>query len=168
RVGAGGGGCPTCQTDTREQERLQVMRVQAGDAAQTAAPAIVHDALSSPGQPLDPATRAFMEPRFGHDFSKVRVHTDERGGESARAVGALAYTVGNDIVFDTGRFTPESRAGRSLLAHELTHVLQQTPGATSLQRQPTKRDPDAERAAAVAEAEAAGRVTEELEAQCEA
>jgi hypothetical protein len=66
-----------------------------------------------------------MEPRFGHDFSGVRVHTDAQAAESARAVNALAYTVGRDVVFGAGQFAPQSPAGRRLMAHELTHVVQQ-------------------------------------------
>jgi hypothetical protein len=89
------------------------------------APPIVHDVLRSPGQPLDITARAFMEPRFGHDFSNVRVHTDDRAATSARAVNALAYTVGSHIAFDTGRYRPDSGNGQRLLAHELTHVVQQ-------------------------------------------
>jgi hypothetical protein len=84
----------------------------------------VHEVLRSPGQPLDPATRAFMEPRFGHDFSKVRVHADEHAAQSANAVDALAYTVGHDVVFASGRYAPHMADGRKLLAHELTHVVQ--------------------------------------------
>src|SRR5512134_563730 len=95
---------------------------------QHGAPPIVHEALRSPGQPLDAATRAFMEPRFGHDFSGVRVHTDARAAESARAVQALAYTVGRDIVFGDQRYSPQTSPGRRLLAHELTHTLQQRQG----------------------------------------
>ena len=87
-------------------------------------PPILHEVLRSPGQPLDAATRAFFEPRFGHDFSRVRIHTDARAAESARAVDALAYTVGRDVVFGRGRFVPESSEGRQLLAHELVHTLQ--------------------------------------------
>jgi len=78
------------------------------------------------GQPLPKSTRAFMEPRFGHDFSKVRIHTDNRADESAHAVNALAYTVGRDVVFDAGQYQPATSEGKRLLAHELTHVLQQT------------------------------------------
>jgi len=89
------------------------------------APLIVHDVLRSPGQPLDAATRSFFEPRFGHDFSQVRVHTDARAAESARAVNALAYTVGRDVVFGAGEYSPKANAGRGLLAHELAHVIQQ-------------------------------------------
>jgi hypothetical protein len=85
----------------------------------------VHEVLRSPGQPLDANTRAFMEPRFGHDFSRVRVHSDASAAESARAVNALAYTVGQDIVFEAGRYAPGASEGRRLLAHELTHVVQQ-------------------------------------------
>jgi hypothetical protein len=81
--------------------------------------------LNSPGQPLDPATRAFMEPRFGHDFSKVRVHTDARAAESAKAVQARAYTVGSDIVFSRGAYAPAATASKALLAHELAHTIQQ-------------------------------------------
>jgi hypothetical protein len=90
------------------------------------APPIVHEVLSSSGQPLDAATRAFFESRFGHDFGRVRVHTDERAEQSARNVNAHAYTVGHDIVFSTGKFSPVTREGQRLLAHELTHVVQQT------------------------------------------
>jgi len=88
-------------------------------------PPIVHDVLSSPGRPLDAGTRAFMEPHFGHDFSQVRVHTDSRTAESVRAVNALAYTVGRDVVFGIGQYTPTTSEGKRLLAHELTHVVQQ-------------------------------------------
>ena len=90
-----------------------------------AVPSVVHDVLRAPGQPLDAATRVFMEPRFGHDFSSVRVHTDDRAAESARAVNALAYTVGRNVVFDAGQYQPRTSPGQRLLAHELTHVLQQ-------------------------------------------
>jgi peptidoglycan/xylan/chitin deacetylase (PgdA/CDA1 family) len=92
----------------------------------------VHDVLRSPGQSLDAAIRAFFEPRFGHDFSQVRVHTDARAEESARAVNALAYTVGRDVVFGKGQYAHGRMAGCQLLAHELTHVVQQAK-QTSLQ-----------------------------------
>jgi len=92
------------------------------------APPIIHEVLRSPGQPLDATTRAFMEPRFGHDFSNVRVHADAKAGESARAVDALAYTVRNQIAFGASRYAPGSLEGRKLLAHELTHTIQQSSG----------------------------------------
>jgi hypothetical protein len=91
----------------------------------TAAPPIVHEALRSSGQPLDSATRAYFEPRFGHDFGDVRVHADALAAQSADAVHALAFTLGQDIVFAAGRYRPETPGGRRLLAHELTHVVQQ-------------------------------------------
>ena len=89
------------------------------------APSLVHEVLRLPGQPLDPATRAFMEPRFGHDLSQVRVHIGAKAAESARAVNALAYSVGTSVVFGAGRYAPSTEVGRRLLAHELTHTLQQ-------------------------------------------
>jgi hypothetical protein len=88
-------------------------------------PPIVHEVLRSPGQPLDAETREFMEPRFGHDFSHVRVHTDTKAAESAYAINAHAYTLGENVVFADGRYQPRSARGRHLLAHELAHTIQQ-------------------------------------------
>ena len=92
------------------------------------APAIVHEMLHAHGAPLDANARRFFEPRFRFDFSRVRIHTDARAAESARAVNALAYTVGNDIVFAVGQYAPRTASGRQLLAHELAHVTQQSVG----------------------------------------
>lgn len=86
-------------------------------------PPVVHEVLRSPGHSLEPDTRAFMESRFDRDFSQVRVHTDAKAAESARAVNALAYTVGRDVVFGARQYA--SGRGNKLLAHELTHVVQQ-------------------------------------------
>jgi len=94
--------------------------------ATSAVPPIVHEVLSSPGRPLDASTRTFMESRFGHDFSQVRVHTDARAAESARAVNSRAYTVGKDVVFGAEQYMPQTKDGRCLLVHELTHVIQQS------------------------------------------
>lgn len=77
------------------------------------------------GQPLPESTRSFFEPRFGRDFSQVRVHSDAEATESARAVNARAFTVGKDVVFGKGEYSPETVQGKRLLAHELTHVVQQ-------------------------------------------
>ncbi len=107
-------------------------------------PPIVHEVLNSPGRPLDADSRGFMEPRFGYDFGHVRVHTDAKAAESAGAVNALAYTVGQTIVFGQSRYAPSTHAGRELLAHELTHVVQgagagrmtASPGFGLLMRQP--------------------------------
>lgn len=158
------------------RKKRSLLRRAAVSRAPETVPPIVHEALRSPGQPLDAATRAFMEPRFGHDFggatspgsamqiaqrdliinrpddryereadrtadyimkaspraaargfdfSKVRIHTDAIAAESARKVDALAFTVGDHIVFGTGRYAPNSSSGRRLLAHELAHVVQQ-------------------------------------------
>ena len=155
---------------------LPPQRTAASPSSAHQAPPIVHEALRSPGQPLDGKTRAFMEPRIGHDFSRiqvyppaslsgsagltlgrpndrleknaeamaerithlpasladesydlsrVRVHTDARAAESARSIHANAYTVGRDIVFNQGQYAPHSGRGAQLLAHELTHVVQQ-------------------------------------------
>lgn len=95
------------------------------------APPIVHEVLRSSGQPLEFKTRATMEQRFRHDFSGVRVHTDAKAAESARAVHALAYTVGRNIIFSTGRYAPYRSDGQRLIAHELTHVVQQSQSAGS-------------------------------------
>ena len=109
----------------QDKEKLTLQHSSADQAGTTTVPPIVHEVLGSPGQPVDAATRAFMEPRFGHDFSKVRVHTDARAAESAREVNALAYTVGHDIVFGEGEYAPETSTGQRILTHELTHVVQQ-------------------------------------------
>ena len=89
-------------------------------------PASVDRVLSSPGRPLDPALQQDMGQRFGHDFSQVRVHSGSAAEQSARELNAKAYTVGSDIVFGVGQFAPGEHEGRRLLAHELTHVVQQS------------------------------------------
>lgn len=118
--------CPDCLTEPPRQapRRLQTKRDGAGRAEQTAPP-IVHDVLQSLGQPLDAEARNFMESRFGHDFSSVRVHSDGQAAESARVLQALGYTVGRHIIFGAGQYSPGTPAGRRLLAHELSHVMQQ-------------------------------------------
>ena len=112
--------CAACA----EEEKLQ-KKEPGTQAAISQAPASVHETLRSPGRPLDQATRAYFEPRFGRDFSNVRVHTGSSAAQSAREVNAHAYTVGHDIAFDSGRFEPGSQDGRHLIAHELAHVVQQ-------------------------------------------
>jgi hypothetical protein len=117
-----GGECEECK-----KKREAAMQGYAADSAISATvPAIVNDVLRSSGQALDPATRAFMEPRFGHDFGSVRIHSDDKAAESARAVDSLAYTFGKEIVFGSGQYTPGTTEGRKLIAHELTHVVQQS------------------------------------------
>lgn len=90
------------------------------------------NALRGAGQPLPESVRAFFEPRFGYDFSDVRIHTDPLAAESAVAVNARSYTVGHDVVFDAGQYAPGTEAGKRLLAHELSHVMQQNSFQTSL------------------------------------
>jgi len=90
------------------------------------APESVQAAVNASGHPLDGHTRTHMEDRFGFDFSRVRIHTDRRAADSAHEINALAYTVGSNIVFGAGQYAPHSPTGQRLLAHELTHVVQQT------------------------------------------
>jgi hypothetical protein len=96
-----------------------------------AAPPVVHDVLNSPGQPLDAATRSYFEPRFGRDFSDVRIHHGAQAASAAAGVQARAFTVGRNVVFGAGEHNPASERGKRLLAHELTHVVQQSDGAGS-------------------------------------
>ncbi len=122
-----GGACPKCQAEQQDHGHagLQTKHVQASDMGQMAAPPIVHEVLRSPGQSLDPATRAFMESRFGHDFSRVRVHTGTKAAQSAAPINALAYTVGSEVVFGAHQYAPHTGEGGKLLAHELAHTIQQ-------------------------------------------
>jgi len=108
------------------------------------------DRLRGGGQPLPESTRAFFEPRFGRDFSQVRIHTDAQAAESARAVNARAFTLGRNVVFSAGEYSPQTNEGRRLLAHELTHTIQQdtagpTPvaGASHVQRKTPPGTPPA-------------------------
>jgi hypothetical protein len=120
----------------KKKEDLLLMRKAPNEssAAPATAPPIVDDVLQSSGEPLEPATRALMEERFGYDFGNVRIHRDARAAESARSVHAEAYTVGHDIVFNSGGFAPRTETGRRLLAHELTHVVQQNGTPAAMQR----------------------------------
>lgn len=120
----------------RASERLQAKRAEAGGPGPATVPPLVHDVLRSPGQPLDPETRAFMEPRFGCDLGGVRVHADARADAAAASVGARAFTVGSDIVFRRGELAPRSQSGRALLAHELVHTIQQRSAPLAIARQP--------------------------------
>lgn len=112
-----------CDECKNKQGVLQ--RKSSNNSEQLEVPPIVNEVLQSSGQPLDAGTRAFIEPRFGRDFSSVRIHTDSKAAQSAQSVKALAYTVGRNIVFGNGMYAPETMKGKRLLAHELTHVVQQ-------------------------------------------
>jgi hypothetical protein len=121
------GECEECKKKRESGPMLQRKSGRAAAPSQSSAvaPPIVHDVLRSPGQPLDAASRAFMEPRFGYDFSRVRVHSDSRAAKSAEAVNAQAYTVGSNIVFGANQGGAENVSPQRLLAHELAHVIQQ-------------------------------------------
>ncbi len=124
--------CSACEMKEKEEETytgLQISRksTRSNNLQTSEEPAEEINYIStSEGAPLNTATRQFMESRFGYDFSDVRVHTDERSARSAKSVNALAYTIGNDIVFDEGMYMPNTLEGGKLLAHELAHVVQQT------------------------------------------
>jgi Domain of unknown function (DUF4157)/OmpA family len=185
RCACGGVPGPTGECAECRKKRLGLQRKVASQAATLSIPPIVHDVLRSPGQPLDARTRAFMEPRFGHDFGRVRnvapamsssvvshprdesereadriadavlnappgsepgigydfgqvrVHTDAKAAESARSLGAEAFTFDRHIVFGAGRYAPSTGAGRHLLAHELTHYVQQRTTGQQIQRRLT-------------------------------
>ena len=150
---AGGGECEACSKQKQTLQRA-TRNPELETRDRDGVPPIVHDVLRSPGQPLDPPTRAFMEPRFGHDFSQVRVHTDARAAESARAVNAQAYTVGQNIVFATVQYTPGESRNKRILAHELAHIIQQS---TSMRRLPDKLEVTNPADASEREAEAAAQ-----------
>lgn len=134
------------QLSVRVPPRIQHLSPHSGGNPDVA-PASVDHVLASPGSPMEPALRKDMEGRFGHDFSLVRVHADAGAAQSASELGAQAYAVGSDVVFGAGRFVPGTHEGRRLIAHELTHVVQQAAVtdsrsvAASLQRRPTGYPP---------------------------
>ena len=117
---------PSLQSKCDQCPKKHPLQRSSRIASHPIVPAIVHEVLRSPGQPLDEATRAFMEPRLGHDFRHVRMHQDRRAEDSARAVNARAYTVGSDIVFGAGQYMQGSSKGHQMIAHELAHVVQQS------------------------------------------
>lgn len=124
---------PLVQREAKEEEQDEEEETLQAKGSVTQAPAVIpaieaniQAARQSSGQPLDPATRASMESRFGHDFSHVRVHDDSSATDATRSVNARAFTVGRDLFFGSGQYAPHFHEGRRLLAHELTHVVQQT------------------------------------------
>ncbi len=119
------------EEEPEEEEPIQTK--QAGGKNPRVSPSLaaqVHS-LRGSGQPLPRTMRNFFEPRFGYDFSQVRVHTDSQAADSTRIVNARAFTIGKDVVFGTGQYTPETDEGKKLLAHELTHVVQQSDGRSA-------------------------------------
>ena len=134
-----GGSCDKCKAEQADDEHGRVQRKPAVPdisnlgaspvSSGKTAPPIVHEVLHSPGEPLPPATLAFLEPKLAHDLSTIRVHADDRAAESAHAIHARAYTVGHNIVFGAKQYQPGTVDGRRLLAHELTHSIQQSAGS---------------------------------------
>ncbi len=141
--------CPTCAADEKNLQRKpmpitplrrQAARKEGSGIAEALDEEVAAtgtrdveadiDSFKGGGEPLPDTVRTFFEPRFGYDFGQVRVHTDSRAAESARTINALAYTVGRDVVLGAGQYAPETNEGKRLLAHELTHVVQQGEGAT--------------------------------------
>lgn len=125
--------CAKCE----EEENVQRKEVNTKTGINEA-PAAVQDALNSGGNSLDNNTRSFMENRFEYDFSNVKIHTGSVAAKSAQSINALAYTSGNNIVFNEGQYSPNTESGKRLLAHELTHVVQQNHSIARkvIQRQP--------------------------------
>ena len=134
-----GGAAPAVQAGKRP---VHPKKAELSGVAMRTAPPQVEQVLSRAGKTLDDRTRQFMELRFGWDFSGVRVHTDEAAANSAQSIGARAYAVGENIVFDRGQYQPETHSGRLLLAHELTHTLQSS-GALRRQGHANVTDPPA-------------------------
>jgi hypothetical protein len=126
---------PARQATYEGDESLQV-KTTGTPGSRYEATTIVQEALRSPGRSLDPSTRALMEPRFGRDFGHVRVHVDAAAARLAKDIQASAFTAGRDIVFAAGRFAPQSLESQHLLAHELTHVVQQAGKAQLVQCAP--------------------------------
>lgn len=133
--------CASCRS-----KRTPPLQRSALSNAPAYGPASVQAALRGPSQPLDAATRQTMEAGFGHDFSRVRVHSDAQAAQSARVVNARAYTMGPDIVFAAGQYAPSTTAGQRLLAHELTHVVQQR-GSRTTGSNPPSLEQEAQRSA---------------------
>jgi Domain of unknown function (DUF4157) len=165
-----GGGCPSCEAEADEQKPQTKLSISSpGDVFEREADAVADQVMRmpddplisrktnggaegstvsssftnrlGPGAPLDSASRNYFEPRFGRDFSAVRVHTDEAAASSAAAIHARAYTIGRDVVFAAGQFSPGTSDGQHLLAHELAHVAQQEHGApATIRREPADGD----------------------------
>lgn len=115
--------CAACED---EDERTVRREASSSEEPGSEAPPIVAEVLEASGRALDASTRAVMEPRLGHDFSDIRVHDDPRAADSARSIGARAYTFENHLVFDNGQYRPDNHDGQRLIAHELVHAVQQS------------------------------------------
>ncbi len=131
--------CAECEDEEKKTIQTKRTTSEQGEGVQAVGSAM--HVAGRGGQPLSEAARAFFEPRFGRDFSGVRIYTDAEAARSAEAIHSLAFTYNQDVVFGPGQFDPSSNSGRRLLAHELAHVVQQSGGSQPLvQRQPKKGD----------------------------
>jgi len=127
--------CASCEEDEEklqrqpeedEEESIQAKREAGPSGGEVSAKQTAEiESIKTGGEPLHPANRSFFEQRFGHDFSNVRIHSDDRASQSAKGINAQAYTTGQHIIFGAGHYSPNTQAGQKLLAHELTHVIQQ-------------------------------------------
>lgn len=136
------GECEECRNE-REQLPTSVLHRHAdrhNESRHGEVPAIVHEALAAPGQPLELATRAFFEPRFGRDLSDVRIHSGSKAAAATEAVHANAFALGNSIWFGAGKYTPNTHSGRELIAHELVHTSQQRSAAESRGPMPQRQN----------------------------
>ncbi len=129
------------QSDPVEEEEETIQPKSNTGMAPQVTPGVAHDihSLKGTGQPLPASERTFFEPRFGRDFSNVRVHTNERAARTAQTINARAFTLGSDVVFGAGQYSPSTISGRRLLAHELTHVVQQRYSTKGIQRRKIKK-----------------------------
>jgi hypothetical protein len=137
--------CAKCEAEEEKEDQVQREAAGPGPTAAASAPgfqAALSSARASGGEALPSAVRGFMEPRFGQDFRGVRVHRDATANELTERVQAKAFTVGSDVFFRRGHFEPNSEQGKRLIAHELTHVVQQREGMRSVQREILQRDVD--------------------------
>ncbi len=142
--------CPKCETELKrqpEKEEEEAETLQAKEASSPTSEVVPElecriNSIKGGGRPLPESTRSFFEPRFGRDFSQVRLHADEKAAELARAVNARAFTVGRDVVFGEGEYAPGTLEGERLISHELTHVVQQQMGSVGMDVVRRLPDPD--------------------------
>jgi hypothetical protein len=127
---------PLVQRQVEEEEEEEMLQAKSTEDSTSEVPNDLEsqiNAIKGGGRPLAKSERAYFEPRFGYDFGQVRVHIDTLAAESAQAVNARAFTTRQDVVFGAGQYAPGTSEGKRLLAHELTHVVQQSDGRASSQ-----------------------------------
>lgn len=137
-----GGSDGECEACHEKGQKGNLQRKATAGTQLPGIPSTVHEVLRSPGQPLEGTARNFFETRFVRDFSRIQIHTDARAAESARSMQALAYTVGNQVVFGAGQYAPQTEPGRRLIAHELTHTVQQGAASSRVLRRAVTKDFD--------------------------